>query len=61
MLTVGGVFTPELTVTETADEVVLAPRLSVATAVMEYVPAATLLQVYVYGEVAFSPSLVVPL
>ena len=47
MLTVGGTL-PEvelLTVTLTAAERVVAPLLSVATAVIEYVPAATLLHV----------------
>ena len=46
ILTVGGVLPPLLlTVTETALDVVVAPSLSVATAVSEYDPAETLLQV----------------
>ena len=44
-VTVGGVFGFGFTVIETAVEVVVAPALSVATAVMVYVPAATLFQV----------------
>jgi hypothetical protein len=49
------------TTTETAVEVVTAPPLSVALAVSEYVPAATFVQLKLYGLVASVPSKVVPL
>ena len=47
--TVGGALLAGFTVTLTAVDVVVAPALSRATAVSEYVPAAALLQVAVYG------------
>lgn len=49
------------TVTETADETVLAPWLSMANAVIEYVPSVTSFQVQEYGAEVLSPSFVVPL
>ncbi len=45
--TVLGVVVVDVTVTLLAVDVVLVPELSVATAVILYVPAATLVQVYV--------------
>jgi hypothetical protein len=48
------------TVIERADEVVVAPSSSAATAVNEYVPAATLLQVTLYGLVVSVAINVVP-
>src|SRR2546422_527713 len=49
-----------LTVTFTAADVAVAPRLSVATAVREYVPAGALLHEKLKGAVVSSPSLVAP-
>jgi hypothetical protein len=57
--TVGAVFA--LTVIDTAEEVVVALKLSVAFAVMEYVPAVTELQTNEYGLVRSSPIFVDPL
>jgi len=50
-----------LTVTDTAEDVALAPLESNASAVSEYVPAATPVQLNVYGLVVEVPSSVVPL
>src|SRR5216684_2193502 len=55
MRNAGGKFAGELTVMLTAAEVVAAPKLSVARAVIECVPAATLLQVMLYGAVVSVP------
>ena len=60
MLTVGATL-GELTVILDDTLVVTPPRLSVARAVSVYVPAATPLQVKLYGAVVSSPSFVVPL
>src|SRR6266581_3745613 len=50
----------ELTVTETGAEVAVEPELSVAFAVIEYVPIGTLLQLAVYGAVVDDPIKVLP-
>src|SRR5687768_14168314 len=50
-----------VTVTDTADEVVVAPALSVARAVNEYVPADTFVCVNEYGAVLSVPINVPPL
>jgi hypothetical protein len=60
MLTVGALLLL-FTVTVTVDDVVLALLLSVACAVMLYVPAATPFQMNEYGLVRSSPSFVDPL
>ncbi len=57
MDTVGG----WLTITFTEADVVFAPKLSVAMAVMVYVPADTLFQVMLYGAVVEAPNKVEPL
>lgn len=49
-----------MTVTDTVFEVVARLSVSVATAVRAYVPADTLLQVYVYGLFVTVPSDVLP-
>src|SRR5205085_7377745 len=49
------------TVIDRAADVVVAPALSRATAVSEYVPAATLLHVTLYGDAVADPISVVPL
>jgi hypothetical protein len=56
--TVGGLFelVDEETVTVRAADVVAAPRLSLAIAVREYVPAATLLHVALYGLEVSDPT-----
>ena len=60
MFAVGAVF-EALTVIVDGALVVVAPRLSVARAVSVYVPAATPLQVKLYGAVVSSPSFAEPL
>src|SRR4051794_26103385 len=57
----GGVLPALLTVIVAGALVVLAPNSSVARAVTAYVPAATPLQLKLYGAVVSSPSFVVPL
>jgi hypothetical protein len=57
---VGGWFCAAFTVTLTADDVVVAPSLSRATAVSEYVPADTLLHVALYGAAVSLPTSCVP-
>ena len=57
MATVGG----WLTMTFTEADVVFAPKLSVAMAVMVYVPADILLQIMLYGDDVEVPNKVDPL
>src|SRR5437870_2441111 len=56
----GGVAPCALTITLTAADCVVTFALSVATAMSEYLPAVTLLQVMLYGEVVSVPISVDP-
>src|SRR5687767_9891527 len=58
VVSVGGLTV--VTVIVAVAEVVLAPRLSIATALKAWLPAVALLHVTAYGEVASTPSEAVP-